>query len=69
VSDVWQAREVGELRKRGRLVEIGRWRKNARRRKNAKPPYFDDNLIEARGMKEQLQELKFENATTSANNT
>jgi hypothetical protein len=41
VTNVWQAREVGELRKRGRLVKIRRWRKRARRRKNAKPPFFE----------------------------
>jgi len=41
VTNVWQAREVGELRKHGRPVEIRRWRKHARRRKNAKPPFFE----------------------------
>ena len=36
VISVWQAREVGELRKRGRLLEIRRCRKHARRRRSAK---------------------------------
>ena len=48
MTNPWQAREVGEQRKRGLLVEIRRWRKHARRRKNAKPPSFEGGTPFAR---------------------